>query len=694
MNPFNIFGFSHPRGTPIDVMLSTRLLSISMAFLVWAWLVYGAVLNRFNDALALSIAIAISVYFIAEDDDAKSSSLEFVVSRWRTNNPRGDAHKEVQLFRSAFENAGAMGLAAADGRWLKTNRSFSQTLGFTQTDLSGLSFRDIVHPEDIETAEAQIGKLLAGETATYQAEHRFINKEGLPLLVSLNVTFINNVGGEQAYLIFRLQNITEQKRTEEKLLRSALHDPLTDLPNRALFVDHLNLAIERSRRREAQTFAVLFLDLDGFKAINDTFGHLSGDELLIEVAGRLKACLRASDTCARLGGDEFTMVLDDLSDLDESIRIVRRMQNALDRPFTLKEKEVRMTASIGVAFGRKNQSAEAILNDADAAMYRAKSAGKARYEVFDSDELSVAGRVPRANPNLMSAIDPKELELHYQPIVTLATGTLRGFEALIRWNHPERGLIAPDEFIGAAESSGSIVRLGHWALQEACRQMRRWQEELPFHDSLSVSVNVSAKQLTQTDLVEQVTAALDESGLSSRSLRLEITESAVMENIEAAIETLNRLRAIGVDLAIDDFGTGYSSLAYMHRLPATTLKIDRSFVGSLISNENSSEIVKTIVALSRSLAMEVIAEGVENVDQLAKLQELDCDAGQGYLFSKPVEACVAKAMLSQNSNWKSVMTLNRKKGYESFQPRPQKPLISRLARPSFRVATEIKNSAA
>lgn len=640
----------------------------------------------------MAIALAISVYLLAGNHGAELSTDHFTRLRRRAKKPAGGPHNEVQLLRSTFENATAMALATIDGRWLKTNRSFSETLGFAQTEFSGLSFRDNVHPQDLESLEAQIANLIESGTGTHQTELRFMHYSGVSLWVSLDVTFIGNLGGEQGYLIFQLQNITEQKRTEEKLLRSALHDPLTDLPNRALFLDHLNLAIERSRRRQTQSFAVLFLDLDGFKEINDRQGHLTGDELLIEVAGRLKACLRASDTCARLGGDEFTIVLDDLNDRDESIRIVRRIQSALSRPFKLNAGEVRATASIGIAIGRANQTAESILNDADAAMYRAKSAGKARYELFDDEELSVVTNASRSNPDLTGAIPRTELVLHYQPIVNLSTGTLKGFEALVRWNHPERGLIAPDEFIGAAEDSGSILRLGQWALHEACRQMKDWQDEFPFRRALFMSVNVSAKQLVQRDLVEQVTSALLESGLKSSSLKLEITESALIENIEGAIEILDRLRAIGVDLTIDDFGTGYSSLSYMHRLPATTLKIDRSFVRSLNANGNCPEIVKTIVTLAQSLKMEVIAEGVETVEQLVKLQALRCDAGQGFLFSKPVAAQLAEAMLYENSNWNSVM--NSKRNEEPAQPAAPKRAIAHLPRPPLRVVTEIRNSAA
>lgn len=662
-----------------------------MVFLAWILVVCAVTFTGLVEPLQMSIALAISVYLVAGNQGAERPTDQFLRLRRRAKKPCGDPHKEVQLLRSTFENATAMALASADGRWLKINRSFSETLGFAPTGFPGFSFRDNVHPEDLESLETQIESLVGSGTGTHQTELRFMHQSGFLLWVSLTVTFIRNVGGEQGYLIFQLQNITEQKRTEERLMRSAFHDPLTDLPNRALFLDHLNLAIERSRRRQTQ-FAVLFIDLDGFKDINDRLGHLIGDELLIEVAGRLKACLRASDTCARIGGDEFTIVLDDLNDRGESIRIVQRIQSALERLFMLNAKEVHVTASIGIAIGRHNQSAEALLNEADVAMYRAKSAGKARYELFDNDELYVAEDAVRTNRNLATAIAPTELVLHYQPIVSLDTGTLKGFEALVRWNHPERGLIAPDEFIGAAEGSGSILRLGQWALHEACRQLKKWQEEFPFHRALFVSVNVSAKQLIQRDLVEQVAAALHESGLKPCSLKLEITESALIENIEAAIKTFDRLRALGIDLAIDDFGTGYSSLSYMHRLPANTLKIDRSFVAGLCANENSLEIVKTIVALAQSLKMEVIAEGVETVEQLVKVQALNCDAGQGFLFSKPVEARLVEAMLSENSNWNSVVNSNRDE--DSARPRSQKRRITHLPRPPLRIVTEIRNSAA
>jgi diguanylate cyclase (GGDEF)-like protein len=433
------------------------------------------------------------------------------------------------------------------------------------------------------------------------------------------------------------KEVAERKQIEEQLLHNAFHDGLTGLANRALFVDHLKLALGRAERHEAYRFAVLFLDLDRFKSVNDSLGHTVGDQLLVAIARRLGTIVRPGDTVSRLGGDEFTVLLDDLKDADEAEAVAERLQRELAMPFNLGGHEVFVTVSIGVAIsGDGYLRPEDILQDADTAMYRAKRLGKARHEVFEQGMRAHAADVLGLERDLRQAIERRELFLEYQPIVSLGTGVLRGFEALVRWRHPERGVIPPLKFIPIAEETGQIIPLGIWVLEEACRQMRRWQDMSPAGEPLTMSVNLSGKQFMQSDLLEQIQGVLRETGLDPRSLKLEITETVVMENIDTATRTLEQLRALGVELSIDDFGTGYSSLSYLQSFPVSTLKIDRSFVSRMTESDGTAEIVRTIMRLARSLGMDVVAEGVETEGQRARLTDMECEFGQGYYFSKPM----------------------------------------------------------
>lgn len=423
----------------------------------------------------------------------------------------------------------------------------------------------------------------------------------------------------------------------------AFHDVLTGLANRALFAEHVRLAIERARRHADQTFAILFLDLDRFKYINDCLGHAIGDKLLIATARRLESCVRQVDTVARFGGDEFAILLDRVTDANEAVRVAERIQEALSVPFQLDRHEAFVTASIGIAFGRNGEYIEPdeIIRDADIAMYRAKEGGRARYELFDKEMHSRAVSRLRLENDLRRALAKREFCLHYQPIINLQTGRLAGFEALARWQHPERGLVSPVEFIPVAEETGLIIHIGRWMMQEACRQMDAWHRQSPVNRQLTLSVNLSGKQLTQADLLDQIEAILNETGLSARALRLEITETVVMENADSAAAAFERLRKMGVRLSIDDFGTGYSSLGYLHRFPFDTLKIDRSFVGSIGRSDENLEIVHTITKLAHNLGMEVVAEGVEREEQAILLRSLSCHYGQGFLFSKPLDCAQA-----------------------------------------------------
>ena len=552
-----------------------------------------------------------------------------------------------ERFHSAFDYAAiGMALAAPDGRWLQVNRSLCEITGYDERELLATNFQSLTHAEDLDAVFSHVVQVLESKLQSSLTEKRFVHKSGRAVWVHLSVSSVRDQRRKAPRLIFQIQDITDRKRAEEQLLHDAFHDALTGLPNRALFMDHLKLAIARSQRRDDYQFAVLFLDLDRFKIINDSLGHMVGDQLLVGIARRLETCLRAGDTVARLGGDEFTILLDDLADPCETSLVVERIQRELASPFNLGWHEVFTTVSIGIAPSATGyDSPDEILRDADTAMYRAKSLGKARHVVFDREMHTRAVNLLQLETDLRRAVERSEFLVYYQPILTLETESLYGFEALVRWHHPRHGMISPLDFIPVAEETGMIVPIGQWVLEESCRQLRRWQEQFPTYPPFRMSVNLSAKQFAQPDLVERIEQALRESGLDPGCLKLEITESVLMENSATAVEMLKRLRAVGVGLSIDDFGTGYSSLSYLHRFPASALKIDRSFVSRLSDNDENAELVRTIITLARTLGMKVVAEGVETASQLAQLRALECDHGQGYYFSKPMDAVAAEGYL-------------------------------------------------
>lgn len=453
--------------------------------------------------------------------------------------------------------------------------------------------------------------------------------------------------------------IAEQERisvaleeAKEHFRHAAFHDSLTGLPNRAMFSELLRAEIEEAKLKPEHLFAVLFLDLDRFKYINDSLGHSYGDLVLVSFAQRLEDCLRQVDTLARFGGDEFAILLDGITDSGDAIRVAERIQEELTKPFILNDHTAFTTASVGIALSATGYlEPEDILRDADTAMYRAKENGKARYEMFDETMHARALSRLRLETDLRHAVEHQEFCVYYQPIVELGTGALNGFEALVRWQHPEKGVVSPVEFIPLAEETGLIVPMGLWVLEESCMQMRKWQQLYPAHRGLRLSVNLSGKQVAQPDLIEQITGVLQRTNLDARYLKLEITESVLMENAEAAADMFKRLRALGLQLSIDDFGTGYSSLSYLHRFPVNYLKIDRSFVSRMSDSGENFEIVKTVALLAHNLGMEVIAEGIETDEQLQKLRALECRYGQGYFFSKPVDKEAAGALLLNKERW-------------------------------------------
>jgi diguanylate cyclase (GGDEF)-like protein len=447
----------------------------------------------------------------------------------------------------------------------------------------------------------------------------------------------------------RLQvELTERKHAEDKLVYTALHDSLTGLPNRALLMDRLHHVMERAKRRKNYMYAVLFLDLDRFKVVNDSLGHNIGDQLLIESARRLTACLRGEDTVARLGGDEFVILLEDIQDSTDAIRVAERIQHDLVAPYDLESHKIIVFVSMGIVLSGANyERPDDVLRDADIAMYRAKGQGLGRYVIFDPAMLDRVMTRLELETDLRRALEYQEFIVHYQPILDMGTDRIVGFEALVRWQHPTKGLIPPAEFIPAAEETGLIVPIGYWILDEACRQICVWQVQFPADPPLTISVNLSTRQCAQPDLVQKIADVLKINKLDASCLKLELTESLIVQDPESTSVMLSKLCELGIQVQIDDFGTGYSSLGYLHTLPIDTLKIDRSFISRLGINDNGSEIVRTILALAHNLGMKVIAEGVETDDQLSKLKKMDCEYVQGFLFAKPVDSQEAGILLGK-----------------------------------------------
>ncbi len=553
-------------------------------------------------------------------------------------------------FRSAFDHAVGMALVSPEGHWLEVNDSLSSLLGYTQQELRENSFRTILHSEDLGETLVKMHELMEGIITTFQLENRCIHKRGHTIWVLSSASLVKSEDGKARHLVFQIQNISDRKQAEDQIRFAAFHDGLTGLPNRTLLSDRMSMAVERAKRSSEYKFAVLFIDLDRFKVVNDTMGHETGDKLLIDLSNRLKECVRALDTVARLGGDEFAVLLDGITNQELAIEIVNRIQASLSRPFDLEGQEFFTSASIGVSFSSLGyESPEDILRDADTAMYRAKANGKARYEVFDLGMHTRAVDALKLENDLRQGIERGELHSYFQPIISLQNGMITGFEALARWEHPERGLISPADFIPLAEETGLIVPLGMAILKEACLQLAQWQKMFPAEEPLTMSINLSARQFAQKDLVEEIRKVIRDAKVEPDCIRLEITESVVMENAHEAIETLKELKSIGVQLSIDDFGTGYSSLSYLHRFPFDILKIDRSFVNRMNTDKDSLSIVETIVTLAKKLGKSLVAEGIEDKKHKQMLKELSCDYGQGYLFSKPLNSNDAEDFLRNNT---------------------------------------------
>ncbi len=523
------------------------------------------------------------------------------------------------------------------GGFLSANQSFCDAVGYTEQELVALSFKDLTHPEDVPLLKSLGTELLNNERQHFQIETRHWSKDEKPLHVGLTVTMVRD--SQQRPICFLLQviNLTEQKWMEEQLRHRAFYDGLTGLANRALFVNRLEQAVIRLERNANSQCAVLFLDLDRFKVINDSLGHSIGDQLLSALAGRLESCIRRCDTLARLGGDEFSILLEEIDSLDDALMVCDRIHTTLKTPFKLENYEVFANISIGVVCSSAGyEQSSDLLRNADTALYRAKAQGGACHTVFDQTMHQRAVALWQMATQAQFAIEREELQLQYQPVIEIQNDRVVGVEALLRWNHPQHGSISPGEFIPVMEETGVITMIGEWVLKEACMQVCQWKAQLPSSSPIKLNVNLSARQLAQHNLAQQVQSILMETGFSPEELRLEITETAIMHNSVEAIKVLKELRALRVGLCIDDFGIGYSSLSRLQQLPIDILKIDRSFVQNIGAKGENTEIVRTIIDLADNLSMGIVAEGVETKAQLEGLRDLGCDHIQGFYFAKPM----------------------------------------------------------
>jgi diguanylate cyclase (GGDEF)-like protein/PAS domain S-box-containing protein len=543
-----------------------------------------------------------------------------------------------ERFRSAFNYAPiGIALVSPAGDWLKVNRELCKILGYTEQEFLATNFQSMLYREDLGVTLIKIHELSIGKIANCQMEQRYVHKSGRTVWASWSVSADTDVRNENSNFIFQIQDITQKMQAEQKLKHEATHDALTGLPNRSFFMTRLSQALQRSGGDRSHSVSVLFIDLDRFKNVNDSLGHVAGDLLLVNIADRLRECLRPSDIVARLGGDEFTILVEGKYARDEVTHIAERILQKFNDPFDLHGHEVYSSASIGVLHASAaHTSSEDIMRDADTAMYHAKRAGKGRHEMFDENMHEAAKETLRLETDLRRAVENKEFSILYQPIFSIASGRIESVEALARWEHPALGTLSPRKFVPLAEEIGLIDALSEQILLRACREMGtafRLRDDL---HGVRLSVNLSSRQFSQPALVDRIAATLAECEFPPTRLKIEITESVFFEHQEKAIEMLHVLRSSGIDIDIDDFGTGYSNLSYLVRLPISSLKIDRSFIKPITEGCANTEIVRTIIALARNLGLRVVAEGVETTAQLEALRLLECEGAQGYLLARPM----------------------------------------------------------
>jgi diguanylate cyclase (GGDEF)-like protein/PAS domain S-box-containing protein len=566
------------------------------------------------------------------------------VVTWRLNedmragmdDARRIAREESARFQHAFEGGvTGMALLAPDGKFMSVNKALCEMIGYTAEELLARDFQSITHPDDLAASAEQHRALITGAVESFQLEKRYVHRDGQEVWVQLGVTAVRDTDGSVSYFINQTHDVTTRRRFEQELTDKALHDHLTGLANRALFLDRLRHALVGLRRRSGE-MAILFVDLDRFKLVNDSMGHAVGDEVIREAARRLSEVSRVEDTVSRFGGDEFTILCEN-ADEHEALAVADRVLAAFARPFVHGDREFQLAASIGI---RVNDAASAyadsLLRDADIALYAAKEHGGARAELFDPDAVRRTADVLATEQALRLALENGELRLHYQPEIDLATKQIIGVEALVRWQHPLRGLVPPGQFIPVAEESGLIVPMGEWVLREACAQLAAWRSAGTVRDEVRVAVNVSARQLSQPELPSVVAAALTATGLEPAALCLEITETALIRDPKVALTNLLAIKQQGVLTALDDFGIGFSSLSQIRDLPPVdVIKVDRSFTAGLGTSESDAAVVTAVLSLARSLGLTAVAEGVETADQLDVLSGLGCNAAQGFYFARP-----------------------------------------------------------
>ena len=549
--------------------------------------------------------------------------------------------KEEQLrFQARLLDAVGQSVIATDleGKILYWNRAAEEIYGWSAEEALGRRLRDLTLSEELlDQAEEVVSKLRAGRA--WSGERLLRRKDGSYVPVLGTATPLFDDRGSLTGMIGVSTDISERKTLEAELERRASHDPLTGLPNRPAFVELLAQALRRTRRRKgSRKVGVLFMDLDGFKTVNDSLGHEAGDRFLVTVTERLKKRLRPEDTLARFGGDEFAVLLEDAADVTEAIRVAQRIAEALREPFAVNDHQASVSTSVGIALGsaHTNDDPEGMLRNADAAMYRAKEQGPGRYAVFDPAMQARAQERLELEAELRGALERGEFLLYYQPEVSLHDGSIVGFEALLRWQHPQRGLLKPKAFMPLAEETDLITPIGRWVLEEACQQAKRWEEEHPLASPMTMEVNLSSKQLRRQGLARTVEEALTRAGVEAHTLALDITETVLIGASEHNAQALEALKKMGIRLSLDDFGTGYSSLSYLKRLPVDRVKVDRTFVKGLGGNATDRAVVRMIIDLCHTLGVEVLAEGVETSEQAALLRDMGCDLGQGYYFAGPL----------------------------------------------------------
>jgi len=581
----------------------------------------------------------------------------------RINRILRESAKREELFRIVAQNAADMiALVDVKGRRLYNSPAYEKVLGYSTEELGETSAFEQIHVDDrykVLEAAREARNTGQGKSLQYRIRH----KNGSWRILESTASTIRNDSGEVEKLVIVNRDITERKQAEQLAEHNSFHDSLTGLPNRRLFLDRLQRSFVRAQRNPGYQYAVLFVDVDGFKQINETMGPEAGDQVITEIGNRLGTCLRLDDTVARpagklpsddallsrSGGDEFTILLESIKHPGDAMRVAKRIQAAIGAPFQLQDREVITPVSVGIALSAASQQKpEELLQEAETAMRRAKALGGSRCEVFDEGMHTRAISRLKLETELRTAFERCQFRVHYQPIVKLETRQIVGFEALVRWNHPEQGLISPFKFIEAAEDMGLLVSIGKWVIGEACRQMSDWQTRFPA-SGLFMTVNISSKQFAHAHLVGDVRTAMQETRLDPARLQLEISEGVAMADPKLTSNVLSQLKHLGVRICLDDFGSAYSSLAWLRRFPIDVLKIDRSLIDNLLTDRPSADIVRLIITLARGLNLQVIAEGIEAATGLDVLRKLGCELGQGYLFSQPLEAERAQQMLRQQN---------------------------------------------